>query len=224
MIHCKKCGTGLPDWANFCAQCGAKIDAEESAPVPNTVKATQKRKKKPVYKRWWFWSVVAIFLIAIISPGDKKQAAENDLVEATETNTDMYIKSEFENETAEQKEIAAEQEIPVGSNKDHPFVITANELANEINADTAAAKQKYNGKWVEITGEITGTSTSGFGYGYYLYGESTTTGYRGLRIMCWCDDLPYSETKVGNTHTFVGQVLEITTVNATEIVDCEKVE
>ena len=52
-----------------------------------------------------------------------------------------------------------------------------------------------------------------------MYGES---GDSGLRIICWVKEevLKPFDYK-GEIHTFLGQVREITTVNATEIGDCE---
>lgn len=120
-----------------------------------------------------------------------------------------------------EKEETTTQEISLGSDKEHPYVITAEQLADEINRDISAAKAKYNGKWVKITGEISDTSDGGVVYGYYIYGKRATTGYTGLKIICWCDDGPYSGSVLGDTKTFLGQVREITTFNATEIGDCE---
>lgn len=80
---------------------------------------------------------------------------------------------------AETTPTITEENSPLGVNKEHPFVITASQFAEEINTDIDAAKEKYNGKWVKITGEITDTSDGGVAYGYYIYGQSTITGYRG---------------------------------------------
>ena len=102
--------------------------------------------------------------------------------------------------------------------KSNPFVLTSDELAAEINADITAAKEKYNNKWVQITGEISDTSDGGVCYGYYIYGKR---GGSGLRIVCWCDDGPYSGSVIGDMQTFLGQLREVTTVNATEIGDCK---
>ena len=128
-----------------------------------------------------------------------------------------------ENETTVETTIAAPNLVNVGGSKDNPFVLTADELADEIMDDIDAAKEKYNDKWVMITGTITDTSDGGIMYGYYLYGERATTGYTGLRIMCWCDDGPYSGSVIGDTQTFVGILREITTVNVTEIAECERI-
>jgi|GEM_PF-6574322 putative uncharacterized protein M409R len=53
-MRCLKCGKETPN-GNFCRNCGA--------PIP---------KKKPLYKRWWFWvsaPVALFFLSAFVSAG-----------------------------------------------------------------------------------------------------------------------------------------------------------
>ena len=108
-----------------------------------------------------------------------------------------------------------------GISSKYPLVVTVEAFANEIYADINAAGDKYNGKWVEITGRVTdysrynGSSLSG----YYLYG-----GYAkdGLKIVCWQnkgDDTQF--TKVGRVCTCIGLVREVSTFNATEIANCQ---
>lgn len=109
---------------------------------------------------------------------------------------------------------------PAQGTRGNPYIITAQELAKEINSDIDAAKEKYNGKWVKITGKITDFSDGGIIYGYYLYGKK---GASGLRIVCWCDN-QHKGSMIGSTYTFVGQLREVTTFNATEIGDCEVVK
>ena len=46
MIKCKSCGADIASSAKHCPSCGAK-------------------KKKPIYKRVWFWILVVVLLIAI---------------------------------------------------------------------------------------------------------------------------------------------------------------
>lgn len=151
-------------------------------------------------------------------------ALENAYDETVDLYYEEYIKKiDWDNNTVVDCVIDT-GDGTVGSSRSNPIVITVAELANEINIDATAAKEKYNGKWVRITGEITDTSDSGTSYGYYLYGKSTLTGYSGLRIMCWCDDGPYSGSVIGDTQTFTGKVLEISTVNITEIVACKRAE
>lgn len=110
-----------------------------------------------------------------------------------------------------------EKELSKLGTKSNPAKVTVSELVAEINADIDAAKDKYNGKWIKITGKVTQVVDGGIMTGYYLYGKR---GDSGLRIVCWRDGDIYKGAMVGNTFTFVGQVREITTFNATEIGDC----
>ena len=111
-----------------------------------------------------------------------------------------------------------EKEISKLGTKSNPAEVTVSELVAEINADKDAAKSKYNGKWIKITGKVLSANNVAGMTRFYLYGEH---GDSGLRIVCWVNKevlKPFDYT--GETHTFIGQVREITTVNATEIGDC----
>lgn len=108
-----------------------------------------------------------------------------------------------------------------GSSSKYPLVVTVEAFVNDIRNNIDAAKEKYNGKWVEITGRVTdysrynGSSLSG----YYLYG-----GYakEGLKIVCWQNKEDSTQfTKVGRMCTCTGIVREVTTANATEIANCQ---
>ena len=54
---CKTCGQEMPDSAKWCPHCGAK-------------------NKKPVYKKWWFWTIIDIMVLGTTSPKDT-DTAEN---------------------------------------------------------------------------------------------------------------------------------------------------
>ena len=54
---CKTCGQEMPDIAKWCPHCGAK-------------------NKKPVYKKWWFWTIIVIMVLGTTSPKDT-DTAEN---------------------------------------------------------------------------------------------------------------------------------------------------
>jgi hypothetical protein len=110
-----------------------------------------------------------------------------------------------------------------GESEEYPLIITADQLVNEINTDIKAAKEKYNGKWIQITGTVTYVSEYSIGgglYGYYLYGKFAD---EGLKITCWMDDSK-KRAYVGETKTFLGIMREVTTVNNTEITKCKIVE
>ena len=109
-----------------------------------------------------------------------------------------------------------------GSSRSTPIVVTSSQFANEIKSNTDAAKTKYNGKWVQITGQVLSAHNIAGMTSFYLYGEK---GGSGLRVVCWVNEevlKPFDYR--GETHTFIGQVREVSTVNSTEIGNCEIIE
>ena len=77
-MYCKHCGQQLSDDAVFCQKCGKPVsegvavnvnpvDAKESAP------ANKKKKRKSIFKRWWFW-VLAIIVLFVSCVGTSEPA------------------------------------------------------------------------------------------------------------------------------------------------------
>ena len=97
------------------------------------------------------------------------------------------------------------------------YSISVSELVSEINKDKAAAGEKYNGQWIEITGTITYISESAGMTGYYIWGER---GGSGLNITCWVDEVDDTDLSVGDTVTFIGAMREVSTFNNTEVGLC----
>ena len=109
-----------------------------------------------------------------------------------------------------------------GSSRSTPIVVTASQLANEINSNTDTAKTKYNGKWVQITGKVLSAHNVAGMTSFYLHGEK---GGSGLKVVCWVNEevlKPFDYR--GETHAFIGQVREVSAVNSTEIGNCEIIE
>ena len=180
------------------------------------IKKACKKDTRKVKKKLIIALVISVITFGVMYTYDS--AGDEDDVQTPENQETISEQSA----NTESVPLYSEVEV-IGISKDYPIEITAEELVKEMERDLNAAKDKYNGKWVKITGTISDTSDGGIVYGYYLYGQKTTTGYSGIRVMCWCEDGPYSGSVIGDTQTFVGQVLEITTVNVTEIVDCERI-
>ena len=55
LIKCKSCGEEITKSAKSCPKCGAK-------------------NKKPIFKKWWFWLIVAVFIISAASGGSDTEA------------------------------------------------------------------------------------------------------------------------------------------------------
>lgn len=76
-MKCNQCGTEFE--GNFCPECGAKVGTEEAVTPPPAEQPKQlyqqsvsvqgvmpEKKKKPIFKKWWFIGIVVIVLIAIV--------------------------------------------------------------------------------------------------------------------------------------------------------------
>lgn len=64
---CKQCGKEINKKEKICTHCGAE------------------NKGKPLYKKWWFWLIVAIILISVFSDDDKSTDSDKaDKAEVTE--------------------------------------------------------------------------------------------------------------------------------------------
>ena len=73
-MYCQNCGQELLPTAKFCIDCGAPVSAQSPAPV----------KPIPVYKRWWFWVIIAVAVVALVgvSAGTKETAPVETIVAA----------------------------------------------------------------------------------------------------------------------------------------------
>ncbi len=99
-----KCGhCGAEYQGNFCPECGARAESQSSAapppiqqptanrqtpvpPVSGNAAVCQKPKKpkKPIYKKWWFYVIAAIALIAIISAIPKGKGRDERIEDSDE--------------------------------------------------------------------------------------------------------------------------------------------
>lgn len=69
-----------------------------------------KKKKKPLYKRWWFITIVAILVIGIFGSDneDKPKDAEKDPMEQSENKEDRKKNEENKEETEKEEEKSTE--------------------------------------------------------------------------------------------------------------------
>ena len=70
MIHCKACGREISAKASACPGCGAK-------------------NKKPITKKWWFWVIIVIAVLAVLGntdPNPDKEKEERTTINTSETS------------------------------------------------------------------------------------------------------------------------------------------
>lgn len=66
----------------FCEKCGAAYEGNSCPNGCNTSSAKQKE-KKPIFKRWWFWVIIAVVAISIVTGNSDTKPSDN-----TEVPTD----------------------------------------------------------------------------------------------------------------------------------------
>lgn len=114
MTCCKACGHEIAKNAKACPQCGAK-------------------NKKPVFKHWWFWVIIAVVLISAIGTSDNTDVESVDTndtkIEATvpetekeevsvkETDANVEMEPEAEVETEPEEQLTLAQINALGSAK-----------------------------------------------------------------------------------------------------------
>lgn len=167
------------------------------------------------------------FIINGIAIGELGETSdETNIVTSTEVTAEPIKEAEKTPETKTSEPVSeVKEEKPVaalGSSRSNPIVVTTSQLVNEITSNTDAAKAKYNGKWVQITGKVLSAHNVAGMTSFYLHGEK---GGSSLKIVCWVNEevLKPFDYK-GETHTFIGQVREVSTANSTEIGNCEIIE
>ena len=66
MAYCRQCGAPLKEGTKFCSECGAPADSAPvrmAAPQIEYPAERPKKRRKSIFKRWWFW-VLAVIVIA----------------------------------------------------------------------------------------------------------------------------------------------------------------
>lgn len=125
MMNCKACGQQIASSAKACPNCGAKV-------------------KKPVYKKWWFWTIIVIIVLGIIagaSGGDEGSTGST----AENANSTAVVSENTSNE---------KQEITYTS-----YDVT--ELFDMVDTNAMKAQKELKGQHVEIHGYLSNIDSDG---------------------------------------------------------------
>ena len=124
MTICRSCGAQIAKSAKTCPSCGAK-------------------NKKPIYKRPWFIILAILVVIGIIGGaaggGDDPAPADDQTAQVEQESGDTG------EETKAKKE--AEAKIEYES-------VTADQMMDDLDANAASAKDKYEDKYFAISGKL----------------------------------------------------------------------
>lgn len=84
-MYCYKCGAVIDDNARVCPKCGCPQSSrsEDSAPCYDTSFKTGSNRKRPIYKKWWFW-VLALVIASNVITRIPEAARERDQREAAQ--------------------------------------------------------------------------------------------------------------------------------------------
>lgn len=105
-MKCNQCGTQFK--GNFCPNCGAPAQTETPiAEQTSVIPVASVKVKKPIYKKWWLWVIIAFAVIGIIGSinGGNKSSANTDngssvIQSGDETNNDTTEKKADSNKIA----------------------------------------------------------------------------------------------------------------------------
>ena len=122
-MNCKKCGKELDKKAVVCPGCGCKV-------------------AKPVYKKVWFWILIAIVIIVAASAsGGEEGTSENE--KRVEVSTSVET-----NNTVVEEKIEYE-------------VVNLQTLYDELEANALKAEKNYNKKHIEFACKIASFDSDG---------------------------------------------------------------
>lgn len=126
MKYCSHCGNEVDEKAVICPKCG--------------VSQKEKKEKKPIFKRWWFWVIVGVLAIAIIGGSSGNDDTQNDTDKSSVTNNVSNV---------ETKPTVVYEKVDLKT------------LMDDLKANALKAEKTYQNKYVEVTGKISNFDSDG---------------------------------------------------------------
>lgn len=160
-MFCNKCGKEIDANAKFCIHCGSAINNVQPMQnqFQNTNYSNNTKVKKKIYQQWWFWLIIILLVVGIAGigmSGERENVATDANVTSKDTNKETITYTK----------------------------IDVDKLEDELENNAASAKEKYNGKYLEITGRL-GTIDADLKYISLL---STTDEWDIMEIHCTIKD------------------------------------
>ncbi len=163
---CEKCGKPMLNNAVMCMSCGAKV-------------------KKPIFKEWWFWLIIAVVIIALGNAGNN----------STETPTNNEQPSQTQ-QTMPAENITYE-------------VYTVSQLLDDLANNALKAEETYKNKHVEITGTLSNIDSDGS----YISLSPTNNSFTLVNVQCYIKNEEQKarilELEKGDTVTIKGKIKSI---------------
>ena len=164
-MKCQKCGTEYE--GDLCQNCGETATAQN--PVQTNEKQPNAKRKRPVYKKWWFWFLMS--LATIITLGAVFGETEPTDTESKDSNSSS-ISTDNTNSSLE-PELTYEEEIAT---------------YGEVNFATLSRNpDKYKGQKLKFTGQVIQVQEPTFGNTVDLRINVTKTTYEYFDDVTWSD-------------------------------------
>lgn len=159
-MKCQNCGKEINQDMQFCDNCGAPVMQQPQPPMQNNqpVQFQQNpvppqmpvtKKKKPLYKKWWFWVLVGLAIIIIYAIGVAGGSSETEGSNSSaSTTTTVAIETTVE---------VATDEPTTEKPTDDPAKIEQKfkDSCESIDFKTLSRNpDKYKGNNYKLTGEV----------------------------------------------------------------------
>ncbi len=210
-MKCQNCGKELIPNAKFCDDCGAPVQGQTSgnqsvSPVqyqPNQVQQIE-NKKKPIYKKWWFWVIIAVTLIVIYAIGmaNKGDSGNNNNNVTTSVEETTVVVDET---TAEPTTEKPTEPPTTAKPTEDPAKVESEfkDSCETIDFETLSRNpDKYKGNNYKFTGEVIQVQESSWGDTVDLRINITKEEFEYIDDVMWTDtiyatvEIPEGEDKI----------------------------
>ena len=112
-MFCPNCGSQIANASKYCPQCGSKIEISSQENVLPETRNVQRR-KKPIYKRAWFWILAVLILINLYRTTLKTNESPTPPAVQSTAPTAVVSKAPQADQIAEDSEEAEDPYTSVG--------------------------------------------------------------------------------------------------------------